>query len=294
VNPTTPPSSAMSHGGTFMRPGAVGWGHQGHPGQPGPADLTATEHALAIAAKDPDRAADLLDELSRGRLWLPLPDDERPVTDGSAVLLPTVTYLGAEFVPAFTSARQLAAWYDRGQTAGPAQDEPTHAGDGPFAAMPHIVVRAAELARLLPAGLGIALNPGAEASVPIYPEDVGHLASGLVLADGARVRVGRPPADPVTLLAEIRTALGAIPDVQRASRAWLSVPGQGEGLVISVTLHDPGCESAHGRVISAIERAVGAVAAQGFPIDVTFPGEGEPDQVDEWIAAQAEPFYIRA
>ena len=159
--------------------------------------------------------------------------------------------------------------------------------------MSHIVVPAAELARLLPAGMGIALNPGAEASVPIYPEGVGYLASALVLADGAQVRVGRPPADPVTLLAEIRAALGDIPDVQQASRAWLSVPGQGEGLVISVTLHDPGSEAAHGQVISAIERAVGAVPAQGFPIDVTFPGEGEPDQVDEWIAAQAEPFYIR-
>jgi len=28
-----------------------------------------------------------------------------------------------------------------------------------------------------------------------------------------------------------------------------------------------------------------------FPIDVTFPGEGAPDLVDEWIAANAEPFY---
>ena len=37
----------------------------------------------------------MLDELSRGRLWLPLPE-VRPVTDGSAVVLPTVTYLGAE------------------------------------------------------------------------------------------------------------------------------------------------------------------------------------------------------
>ena len=146
--------------------------------------------------------------------------------------------------------------------------------------MPHIVVPAAELARLLPAGMGIALNPGAEASVPIYPEGVGYLASALVLADGAQVRVGRPPADPVTLLAEIRAALRDIPAVQQASRAWLSVPGQGEGLVISVTLHDPGSEAAHGQVISAIEWAVGAVPHQGFPIDVTFPGEGEPDQVD--------------
>ncbi|MGH3205546.1 MAG: enhanced serine sensitivity protein SseB C-terminal domain-containing protein [Streptosporangiaceae bacterium] len=298
-----------------MRPGAVAWGYSGQPGTPQP-DLTpaATEHALAAAAKDPDRVTDLLDELSRGRLWLPLPEDERPVTDGSAVLLPTVTYLGAEFVPAFTSAQQLAAWHGRneggrggaqairgaaGQVSVPAQQRPddparrSSGADGPFAAMPHIVVPAAELARLLPAGMGIALNPGAGASVPIYPEGVGYLAATLVLADGAHVRVGRPPADPVTLLTEIRTALGTVPEVQQASRAWLSVPGQGEGLVISVTLHDPGSEVAHSQVITAIERAVGTVPEQGFPIDVTFPGEGEPDQVDEWISAHAEPFYIR-
>jgi hypothetical protein len=301
MNPTTPtnPGSAMSHGGTFMRPGAVGWGHPGQPGthQPGLASA-ATEHALAAAAKDPDRVTDLLDELSRGRLWLPLPDDERPVTDGSAVLLPTVTYLGAEFVPAFTSAQQLAAWHGRARSARqvsvPAQQLPDSLpGDVPFAAMPHIVVPAAELARLLPAGMGIALNPGADASVPIYPEGVGYLVAALVLADGGQVRVSRPPTDPVTLLTEIRTALGTIPDVQQASRAWLSVPGQGEGLVISVTLYDPGSEAAHSQVITAIERAVGTVPDQGFPIDVTFPGEGQPDQVDQWISAHAEPFYIR-
>jgi len=81
MNPTTPtnPGSAMSHGGTFIRPGAVGWGHPGRPGTHQPSlTSAATEHALAAAAKDPDRVTDLLDELSRGRLWLPLPDDERP------------------------------------------------------------------------------------------------------------------------------------------------------------------------------------------------------------------------
>jgi hypothetical protein len=304
MNPTTPthPATAMSRGGTFMRPGAVGWG--GQPGELQPELAPAViEHALAAAAKDPDQVTDLLDELSRGRLWLPLPDDEHPVTDGSAVLLPTVTYLGAEFVPAFTSARQLTAWHTRtrqdGQPSAPAEklpDDPAEpqSTDGPFASMPHIVVPAAELARLLPSGMGIALNPGAEASVPIYPEGVGYLAAACANADGAQVRVGRPPADPVTLLAEIRSMLGAIPDVEQASRAWLSVPGEGEGLVISVMLRDPDSEATHRQVIGAIEQAVGAVPEQGFPIDVTFPGEGEPDQLDEWIAAQAEPFYIRA
>ncbi|MFY9933579.1 MAG: enhanced serine sensitivity protein SseB C-terminal domain-containing protein [Streptosporangiaceae bacterium] len=279
MNPKTP-TSAMSQGGTFVRPGAIAWGlgearDQSSPAIP--ATSAAIEHALTAAAKDPDRVTDLLDELSRGRLWLPLPD-ERPVTDGSAVMLPTVTYLSAEFVPAFTSVQRMASWLDL------PSGEP----------MPHIVVPAADLARQMPAGIGIALNPGAGASVPIYPEGVGYLAATLLVADGTQVRVGRPPADPVTLLTEIRSALDAIPEVRQASRTWLSVAGEGEGLVISVTLHDPGSEAAHEDVLGAIEQAVHAIPEQGFPIDVTFPGEHEPDQVEGWIEAHAEPFYIRS
>jgi hypothetical protein len=302
---TTHPGSAMSQGGTFIRPGDGGWGLGGKAqpdgGRTNPDSPAVIEHALAAAIKDPDRVTDLLDELSRGRLWLPLPED-RPVTDGSAVLLPTVTYLGAEFVPAFTSAQRLADWPGRplvsspvpAQSKGEADGARGAAADVPFAAMPHIVVPAAELARLMPTGVGIALNPGAQASVPIYPEGVGYLAANLVVTDGAQVRVGRPPADPLMLLSEIRTALEAIPQVRQASRAWLSVPGQGEGLVISVTLADPAAESVRDEVINAIEQGVRDVPDHGFPIDVTFPGEGEPDQLDEWISAHAEPFYSRA
>jgi hypothetical protein len=298
MNPKTP-TSAMSQGGTFMRPGAIAWGH-GDPRNQAPASPStpaAIEHALAGAVKDPDQVTDLLDELSRGRLWLPLPD-ARPVTDGSAVMLPTVTYLGAEFVPAFTSAGRLASWLGQAGTRpvpAPSQGEADRVspGDGPFAAMPHIVVPAADLARRMPAGVGIALNPGAEASVPIYPEGVRYLAAIPVVADGTQVRVGRPPTDPVTLLSEVRTALSSIAGVQQASRAWLSVPGRGEGLVIAVTLDDPASETAHQEVLDAIEQAVHAMPEPGFPIDVTFPGEGDPDQVDAWISAYAEPFYIR-
>jgi hypothetical protein len=314
MDPTTPinPGSAMSQGGTFIRPGVVGWGpsdgSRPDAGRTNPSTPAAIEHALAAAAKDPDRAADLLDELSRGRLWVPLPDD-RPVTDGSAVLLPTVTYLGAEFVPAFSSAPRLASWLGRSgpgrpgtapRSPVPAQSKGetrAAAGDGPFSAIPHIVVPAADLARRLPAGVGIALNPGAEASVPIYPEGVGYLAANpvtVVTTDGTQVRIGRPPAYPVMLLSEIRAVLGSISDVRHASSAWLSVPGQGEGLIISVTLHDPARESACQEVLGAVEQAVHAVPDQGFPIDVTFPGEAEPDQLDEWISAYADLFYIRA
>ncbi len=294
----------MSQGGTFIRPGAMGWGPWDRPAPAADQSTpTAIEHALAAVVKDPDRVTELLDELSRGRVWVPLPED-RPVTDGSAVLLPTVTYLGAEFVPAFTSVRQLASWVGTTaaspiapQSHGESNGSRISPGDGPFAAMPHIVVPAADLARRLPTAVGIALNPGAATSVPIYPEGVGYLAANPIphpVADGVRVRVGRPPAEPTMLLHEIRTWLGSVPEVWQASRAWLSVPGHGEGLVISVTLEDPARESVREQVVTAIERAVQAAPEQGFPIDVTFPGEGQPDRVDAWIYTYAEPFYIRA
>ena len=51
---------------------------------------------------------------------------------------------------------------------------------------------------------------------------------------------------------------------------------------------------AHQEVLDAVQRAVAAVPELRFPVDVTFPGENEPDQVDAWISAYAEPFYIRS
>jgi hypothetical protein len=75
--------------------------------------------------------------------------------------------------------------------------------------------------------------------------------------------------------------------------AW-GQAGQGEGLVISVTLDDPASQDAHQEVMDAVQRAVATVPEFRFPIDVTFPRENEPDQVDAGISAYAEPFYIRS
>jgi SseB protein N-terminal domain/SseB protein C-terminal domain len=246
------------------------------------------ERALAAAIQDPGRIGDLLDELSRGRLWLPLPDDGRPVTDGSAVNLPTLTYLGTAFVPAFTSAARL-----RGSVPWPRT--PDGAVYIPAPVQPHIVVPAAALARLLPADVGIALNPGAGESVPVYPEGVRYLASARDPDPRRRITVGPPPAPPEELLSGIRSGLAAVPAVRDAAVAWLSVEFAGEGLVISVTLDDPEDGPAQDAALRAIERAVLAEPrAPGFPIDVTFPGEGAPDPVDEWVSSSARPFYRRA
>jgi hypothetical protein len=277
-------------GGTFVRPGAVAWGRSGA-GESAYVSAEVIEQALVTIAKAPDRVAGLLDDLARARLWLPLPATDRPVVKGSAVSLPTVTYLGTEFVPAFTSLQRLTRWAspEGRKTAGliPAQYRP----DVTDGLLPHVVVPAADLARLLPPGVGIALNPGADTSVPIYPDGVAHLAESE--RGEIPIRLGHPPVEPMDLLREVRNGLATLDAVGHASRAWLTVPGQGEGLVISVTLDDPRSPVAHDAVVTVIERAAATVQDPAFPIDVTFPGESEPDQIDEWIAANAAPFYVR-
>ena len=146
------------------------------PAAPAGVPANSVERALYGAARDRTRVSELLDELRHGRLWLPLPQ-HGPVTDGDALKLPTVRYLDAEFIPAFTSAGQLNEVLGRRDPdmAGRAGADPSRAPAVLGAQVPHAVVAAAELARLLPPGLGIALNPGAAVSVPVYPEDVAYL-----------------------------------------------------------------------------------------------------------------------
>lgn len=336
AQPLTPPAAvlpaqAMAYGGRFVRRGAVAWGGVRSAPDGAYSSCEAVEQALTAVVRDAGRMSDLVWELARARLWVPLPAGRGPVTDGSAVTLPTVTYLGAEFVPCFTSIQRLAAWPDAadddeaapgpGAVPGPriggqAVDYP--AGEYAFAdverrwqrtgdsrVVPHIVVPAAAIARRLPAGLGIALNPGAEASVPVYPRGVADLAAAAARSSAARsgptrsgagapILVGHPPAEPAALLRAVGGGLHSLPAVRHAARAWLSVPGQGEGLIISVTLEDPASEPAHEAVLDTIERAVATVPLRAaFPIDVTFPGESEPDLVDDWVASNTVPFYTR-
>jgi hypothetical protein len=252
----------------------------------------AVAAALDAAISDSDRIPDLLDVLSAGRLWVPLPDDGRPVTDGSSLTMPTVTYLGSEFVPAFTSAAALTSYMTDPQDS-PDREDTLRPDPGP-AVVPHAVVPAAELARALPPDLGIALNPGAEASVPVYPAGVAYLAAVQGQADGVPIRVGHPPRQPTQLITETSAQLRAVPAVRAARTAWLSVAGRGEGLIISIDLDNPADEQAQDAAALAVERAVAlATDEAAFPIDVTFPGGGEPNPVAESMAASTAPFYSR-
>ncbi len=249
------------------------------------ADVAATgpvEQALAAAVQDAGRIAELLDALRSARLWLPLPDDGRPVVTGDAVTLPTVSYLGSEFVPAYSSERLLQ------QFARATPPEPADAG-------PHVVVRAADLARLLPPAIGIALNPGAAQSLPVYPPGVSYLAADGADADAEQISVVPLPVRPDALLASIAAGLIGIAAVREATAAWLSVSFAGEGLLVAVTLDDPADAVLRDLAVGAVERAAWEIepAEAAFPIDVTFPGERTLDPIDEQVAAVGTPFYRR-
>lgn len=275
--------SAIAQGttgpGTIADPNAP----DGSTGVPA-AQAKAVERALAAAITDAGRIGDLLEVLRTARLWLPLPADAARAINGTAVTLPIVSYLGSDFVPAYSSADLLQQFARPADTADDA------------AAVPHVVVRAADLARLLPASIGIALNAGASESVPVYPPGVSYLAVGQDAGDLDRISVEPLPVRPDALLAGIAAGLIAIAPVRDASAAWLSVQFAGEGLLVAVTLDDPADLSVQDLVVGAVERAAWEAAPEdaAFPIDVTFPGYGERDRLDESVAAAGSPFYRRA
>ncbi|HEX4830172.1 MAG TPA: SseB family protein [Trebonia sp.] len=180
-------------GGTFVRPGVIAWdgllaaaaGTARDPGYP-PCELV--EQAIARALDDEDAVDAMLAELARARLWLPLPAGPRPVTDGSAITVPVLTCAGVAFVPAFTSVDRLVGWADPRQRRRDHRDGPVRAGDPAWlhdlgASAPagtrtcrHVVVPLRGLASRLPAGTGIAVNPGTALSVRLCPDAVGVFA----------------------------------------------------------------------------------------------------------------------
>jgi hypothetical protein len=336
------PAQAMAHGGTIIRPGAVAWGGLRDARDSRYSSGESIERILASALADPGLLPALLAELAGTRLWVPLPVRRRPFTDGTAIRLPLIGYAetDTDFVPCFTSVQRLTRWADdvEAETSSGADVDEFHFGGGgrqwqragDARVVPHVVVPAAGLARRLPAGLGLALNPGDAPGLPLFAESVSYLAR-LDGPTAAAIAVGHPPAEPIALLNAVRVSLRRLRFVRSASRAWLTVPGLGEGLVISVALDDPASEPAHRAVVGALLAAVASVPLHvPFPVDVTFAGESadiaaepaggtglrpggggpaggdrdpaggepaggepDPDVIAEWMSRNTRPFYTR-
>jgi hypothetical protein len=199
----------IPNGGTFLRPGAIAWDGLLSPGPRScdGADYSScevVEQAITAALADLARLPDLLDELAGARLWLPLPDGPKPVTDGSAIALPVMTcphpaadgasgtagvsqQEGCDFLPAFTSVQRLGTWSDpRAMRADPASATgPLRSGDPAWVrdiaagtgVVRHIVVPFLGLVSRLPPELGISINPGSGLGVQLCPAAVACLAS---------------------------------------------------------------------------------------------------------------------
>ncbi len=198
----------IPYGGTFLRPGAIAWDGLLSPGLRSAAradycSCEVVEQAITAALADLNRLPDLLSELADARLWLPLPDGPKPITDGSAIVLPIITCTapaqgraeeaagvppeeGCDFVPAFTSVQRLGTWSDpRAMRADPAAATgPVRSGDPAWVRdiatgtgmVRHIVVPFPGLVSRLPPGVGIAINPGSGLGLQVYPDAVACLA----------------------------------------------------------------------------------------------------------------------
>ncbi|QBI54806.1 SseB family protein [Streptomonospora litoralis] len=106
------------------------------------------------SSPDPGPVSAFITALREGQVWVPLPQGSGTQDDGS-VALPTLELEGSPFIPAFTSEQQLGLR---------------------SAELPYTVLATRELAEAMPDGVGLALNPGNSASVPIYPDTVSVLS----------------------------------------------------------------------------------------------------------------------
>src|SRR5579859_4591232 len=113
--------------------------------QPGVWPENELELALAASVGDPGATPRVMEVLGRSHVWVPMPGG--PTRDGVTLDLPTTELAGQPFVPVFSSETQLRA------VAGPE--------------MSYAVAPVKELARGLPQGVGIAVNPEGAVGLPV-------------------------------------------------------------------------------------------------------------------------------
>ena len=227
------------------------------------------ESALVAAMRDPARAEELFAALAEGEVWVPLP--EGGSRSDSELTLPTTEIAGRPYVPVFSSEAQFR------RLAGP---------------MACTVAPMREFARGLPPGIGIAVNPGGEAGVPIPPGGVLELARAPG-ADGrgARVRLSEPADEPMDFLIAAAAEFTNVPVVLSARRGLGEVEGDPPCLFIGVEL-DSWQEQDRLAAIGALERALGRATAP-WPVSVVLLDVAQ-DPVGDWMLEHAAPFYLRA
>ncbi|MFJ6213103.1 enhanced serine sensitivity protein SseB C-terminal domain-containing protein [Streptomyces sp. NPDC092296] len=237
------------------------------------------EQVLTAALGDPGATARVFEVLARSQVWVPLPSGGAP--ESGALDLPTIELAGAPYVPVFSSEEQFR------RTAGN---------------IGYAVAPMWELARGLPLGVGIAVNPEAPVGIPVPPEGVGELCRGPredrwsavpSAAPGARVglREPEPYEEPVEFLMAAASELAALPVVLSARRALATVEGDAPLLFVGVEL-DSWTEQDKAVASEALGRALGAVPLP-WQVRIVLLDVAQ-DPVGDWMVQRVAPFYTRA
>ncbi|OPC81053.1 enhanced serine sensitivity protein SseB [Embleya scabrispora] len=234
-----------------------------------PFPANPVESALVAAMRDPSRAEALFEALAEADVWVPLPEG------GSAadteLTLPTAEIDGRPYVPVFSSEEEFR------RLAGP---------------MAGTVAPMREFARGLPPHIGIVVNPGGEAGIPIPPPGVLELAR-LPGAGrrGARVRLYEPDREPMDFLIAAAAEFIHVPVVLSARRGLGEVESDPPVLFVGVEL-DRWQEEDRLAAVGALERALGRAACP-WPVNVVLLDVAQ-DPVGDWMLERTEPFYLRA
>jgi len=229
------------------------------------------EEVLSAAMGDPGATARVMEVLARSHIWVPLPQGGSP--ESRDLDLPTVELDGQVYVPVFSSEQQFL-----------------RAASG----MSFTVAPLREFARGLPPQIGMVVNPGGAAGIPLPPAAVLELCrvgsdSGSM---GARVRLWEPAPDeePIEFLAAAAGEFAVTPVVLSARRALASVEGGPAALFVGVEL-DRWQEEDRVEAMTALGRALGAVplpwAVNLVLLDIA------QDPVGDWMLERVRPFFVR-
>ena len=239
--------------------------------------VNEVEQALLQASTDPQRTGRLMAALRAGSLWVPLTDD--PAPDRQATLY-SLDLDGVSHTVVFTSQEQLDKWQS---------------------GTPHVVAPTEAFVGSLPESVGLAVNPGGDLGLPLSPGQTVDLRPFRhVVPAGTRIRVGEPAQEPDEVLAQVAYALGDVPEVRAARRAWVQLGDEPPSLAVGLELA-AGPAPAAVDVVAGADALLGTVrlamddvlsrSRPGFAIDLVLMADVDHPIVS-WMLQHAEPFYV--
>ena len=219
------------------------------------------EELMRAAAAGEVPEGRFLAALHASEVVLPRPPGQNGLVAGEPVELPVVTIRGREAVPVFTSVSQLGRLVP---------------------GAPHVLIAVRSLQAMLPGELGLVINPHAELSRLLGPEEVAALPG----APPGRVVV--PAAERPVVLEAVAAWAERTPGVEAAYRAGVA-EADGERLAVGVL---PGAGADGDGLLEAA--AAGLTPPPGAALDLLVIDSAAPGPIERFMLERTQPFWRRA